>query len=175
MQCAAFNADYRSEFKACAVDDDCEVVSVQFGCLEQHGVYAVAKADREEFDRCLPDVENLTPCRFKPPPVRAENGRVVSADLHDVRARCVEGSCTARVEDRDCGSPERRCTSAQLCVSYQDTLGVTQFQCMNNQCGDEKLDCECAEPLCGMLGDAIRECAIDLVADSDVYCKIMLR
>jgi hypothetical protein len=175
MQCASFSADYRSEFKACASDEDCEVVAVQYGCLQQRGVYAVSKADREEFDRCLPDVEKLNSCMFKPGPVRAENGRVVSEDLHDVHARCVAGSCTARVEERDCGSPELKCTSAQLCVSYQDMLGVTQFRCMDNPCGDERLDCECAESLCDTIGDAIRECAVDQIDTSDVYCKVVPR
>jgi hypothetical protein len=175
MQCTAFNADYRSEFKACASDDDCEVVAVQYGCLEQRGVYAVAKADREEFDRCLPNVERLKSCMFKPDPVRAENGRVVSEDLHDVHARCVAGSCTARVEERACGSAELECTGAQLCVSYEDKLGVTQFRCVDNQCGDAKLDCECAKPVCDMIGDTMRACAVEQIVASDVYCKPILR
>jgi hypothetical protein len=175
IECPGFTADYRSEFKACASDDDCEVVGVQYGCLEQRGVYAVAKADREEFDRCLPRVEALKACRFKPAPERAEDGRVVSADLHDVRARCIAGSCTARVEERACGSAELECTGTQLCVSYLDTMGVTQFRCMNNQCGEQTLDCECAGSLCGMIGDTMRECAIDQIDTADVYCKPILR
>ncbi len=174
MQCPKFDEDYRDEFKACTSDDDCELADVPFGCDMQHGVYGVAKAVREEFDRCLPNPDELRACRIKPPILRAEDGRVASEDLHDVRARCVRGECRTRVEGRTCGT-ETVCTGIQLCVSYQDAMGVTQFSCMDNLCGDNPLDCKCAESLCVVPGDAMRMCATEQVETSDVYCKLVRR
>lgn len=175
MQCPAFNDDYRDEFKACASDDECELADVPFGCNMKHGVYGVAKAVRAEFDRCVPNPDELEDCTTKPPILRAEDGRVASDDLSDVRARCVRGECRARVEDRACGTTGTVCTGIQLCVSYQDAMGVTQFTCMDNLCGDRPLDCSCAESLCVVPGDAMRMCATKEIVTSDLYCKVVLR
>ena len=175
MQCPAFNEDYRDEFKACTSDDDCELADVAFGCSTRHGVYGVAKAVRAEFDRCLPNPDELGSCSPKPPILRAEDGRVAADDLSDVRVRCVRGECRTRIEDRTCGATGTVCTCVQLCVSYQDAMGVTQFTCMDNLCGDRPLDCSCAGSICAAPGDAMRMCATVQIETSDVYCKVVLR
>jgi hypothetical protein len=175
MQCPSFDQDYRDEFNACTSDDDCELADVAYGCSTKHGLFGVAKAVRAEFDRCLPDPEELRDCTSKPPILRAEDGRVASADLHDVHARCVRGECRTRIEDRSCGTSGTVCTGIQLCISYQDAMGVTQFMCMDNLCGDRPLDCSCAESLCVVPGDAMRMCATDQIETSDVYCKVIRR
>jgi hypothetical protein len=176
QQCERFDEDYRDAFKACTVDEDCEVADVEFSCHGAHGVFGVAKADRDEFDRCLPDPAKLRACPQGVVPVaRADDGRVPAPDLRDLHARCVAGSCRAQIEDRSCGSSENICTGTQLCISFQDAMGATQFQCTDNPCGPQKLDCECAESVCSGPADKLRMCAVDLIDNADVYCKIVRR
>lgn len=173
MQCPAFSDDYFDEFKACASDDECELIEVISGCSTQRDVYGVTKASREEIDRCLPSTDGLPECSNSRI-LRMEDGRVASNDLHDVHARCIRGKCRSRVEDRQCGEGST-CTGIQLCISYQDGMGVTQFRCLDNLCGDTPLDCSCAESLCVVPGDAMRMCATDQIVASDVYCKTVRR
>jgi hypothetical protein len=176
MRCEAFDDDYRDAFKGCAVDDDCETRDVEFTCRGAHGAFGVAKSDREEFDRCLPDATKLRGCaNGLVPATRAEDGRVAASDLKDVHARCIEGSCQTRIEDRSCGSSERVCAGTQLCISFQDAMGVTQFQCTDNKCVGAKLDCECVGKVCDLAADKPRVCAVDLIQESDVFCKVELR
>jgi hypothetical protein len=175
MQCDRFDDDYRAAFRACEVDDDCEAVDVEFGCRAKHAVYGVAKVDRAEFDLCLPKPESLRACQGGPPPTRAEDGRAAAPELFDVHARCISGSCRARVEEKRCGSPEKVCASGQLCVSYLDATGLTQFECLDNPCLDQPLDCECASSVCIALTDQVRMCAVDLIDTSDVFCKAIGR
>jgi hypothetical protein len=174
MQCPKFDDDYRSDFKGCVVDGDCEVADVEFGCRGKRGIYGVATATRDEFDRCLPNTDLLRTCSTRSI-TRAEDGRVTAPDLHDVHARCIEASCQARIEERICGSSETVCAANQLCTSYQDAMGLTQFVCLDNPCLNQRLDCKCAAPVCSVPADRMRSCAVDLIEDSDVYCKAILR
>jgi hypothetical protein len=175
MQCDKFDDDYRAEFNACEVDDDCEAVAVEFGCRAQLGVYGVATADRAEFDRCLPKAESLRACKSAPPPMRAEDGRVAAPDLFGVHPRCTSGRCRARIEEQHCGPTDKVCANRQLCISFLDAMGVTQYECLDNPCGDKPLECTCAEPVCSAPADQLRACAVELVETSDVFCKTISR
>lgn len=175
MQCDRFNENYRAEFKACEVDADCEAVDVEFGCRAQHGVYGVAKVDRAEFDRCLPKPELLRPCQTGRSPTRAEDGRAVAEDLFGVHARCISGSCRTGIEEKRCGSTEKVCAKGQLCVAFLNAMGLTQYACADNPCVDQPLDCKCAEPVCSVPGEQLRMCAVELIEDSDVFCKAVSR
>jgi hypothetical protein len=175
MQCAVFDGDYRAAFKQCEVDDDCEAVAVEFGCRAKKAVFGIAKADRAEFDVCLPKTGSLRPCPSGTPLMRAEDGRVAGADLYGVHARCISGNCRAQVEEQRCGSSEKVCAKGQLCVSYLDAMGLTQYECLDNPCLDQPLDCECAAPLCSQHTDQLRMCAVGLIEASDVFCKAVGR
>jgi len=174
-QCVPFDAAYRDDFKVCEVDADCEVAEVEFGCQGKRGVYGVATADREEFNECVPDAESLSACMGRQAPARAEDKRVAAPDLANVEARCVEGSCQTRITERPCGSPELVCTRVQLCVSFLNAMGVPQFTCVDNPCGNKPLDCECADPVCVAAGEGVHACAAGQVEDSDVFCKLERR
>lgn len=174
MQCPTFNADYRAQFKGCTADENCELVELQTSCRGTHAVYGVASADREEFDVCAPTRDSFTSCAGDPLPTRAEDGRIPAPDLHDVRARCIKGACQARIETRICGTSDRTCTADQLCVSLQNTMGTLDYECVDNPCAGQKLDCECAQPVCRR-PDQTRVCTIELIGDADVYCKVERR
>jgi hypothetical protein len=173
-QCPIFDARYRSQFKACNEDADCEVAEVEFGCAGKRGVYGVSSAAREDFDECVPQAESLRPCSH-PAPTRAEDNRVVRPELSGVEAHCIEGACQTRVGERPCGSGDLICTRSQLCVSFLSTLGVPQFTCVDNPCGADTLDCTCAEPVCVAAGMEQHTCAVDQIEDSDVFCKLERR
>ena len=168
--CGKFDDDYRELFKACGTDADCELVDLQVNCRGTHAVYAVSSADREAFDRCAPTPDSFVGCTASPQPTRAEDGRIAAEDLRNVHARCIAGACQARVEERICGSTDLVCGAEQLCVSFQNNEGFIQFMCAENPCAGQRLDCECAQPVC-FVEEQQRACGIDMIVDSDVYCK----
>lgn len=171
MQCPAFNADYRNDFKACNADADCEIASLEYGCRERHGVFGVASSEREAFDECAPKSDDLPACQGRVLPARAEDNRVLAPDRQNVEARCYMHQCQSRLTERPCGGPDKICSRSQLCMSFQDAMGLPAYLCVDNPCGNGPLNCDCADPVCVSAGDGIYTCAVDQVEDSDVYCK----
>jgi hypothetical protein len=152
--CPLFDVDYRDQHKACQVDADCEAVLVQVSCSGTDKVFGVATELREEFDR-------------------AEDGRSsTKPDGSDAAARCIAGKCQSRIEERTCG--DAVCRGGALCVAFQDSAGTLEYECAPNPC-TSMLDCECATPVCELHSDQLRMCAIDRVADADVFCKTVRR
>lgn len=175
-QCPPFDAAYRDQFKACSVDADCEVAEVALGCRGKRGVYGVATAERDAFDSCAPEEDLLPACSgVHPPNTRAEDGRNAAPDRHDVEVRCNAGSCQSHIGERQCGSADLVCTQAQVCVSFLNLMGLTQFTCQTNLCGNQPLDCECVGSVCVAAGEGFHTCAVEQVVDSDVFCKRELR
>jgi hypothetical protein len=171
--CPSFDADYRDEHKACQADADCETVLVQVSCSGTDKVFGVAIDLREDFDRCAPTADGFSSCIGKPSPTRAEDGRSSSkADGSDAVARCIAGKCQARIEERQCG--EKVCRAGELCVAFQGSAGLLEYECAPNPC-TSMLDCTCAEPVCKLHSDQLRTCAIDQIAESDVFCKTVRR
>lgn len=169
-QCPVFNANYRDDFKACDTDADCEIASLEFSCQGHRGVYGVAKADREAFDECAPQDDDLPACQQRMSVTRAEDNRVLAPDLENVEARCYAHRCQSRVTERPCG-PDKTCSRTQLCMSFQNAMGIPDYVCVDNPCGNAPLDCKCADPVCVAAGASIHTCATDQVEQSDVFCR----
>jgi hypothetical protein len=171
--CPSFDADYRDEHKACQTDEDCEAVLVQVSCSGTEKIFGVASELREDFDRCAPTAESFRYCTAQRSPTRAEDGRSsATADGSDAVARCVAGQCQARIEARPCG--DAVCRAGELCVAWQSTAGLLEQECMPNPCSS-LLDCTCAASVCTQRTDELRTCAIEQVAESDVFCKTVRR
>ncbi|HKU44086.1 MAG TPA: hypothetical protein VJR89_38260 [Polyangiales bacterium] len=171
--CPSFDDRYVEAYKACDVDADCEAVAVQLNCSGTKAVYGVAIDLREDFDRCAPT--DYPKCNAQPLPTRAEDQRPsAKADASDVHARCIEGMCQTRIEERECGSNGTVCRAGELCVALLNDAGLMEYTCTPNPCQGE-LSCACAEPVCKLRSDALRTCTFDRVEDSDVFCKTVPR
>jgi len=171
--CPPFNARYRDAFKSCSTDADCEIVTFRSRC-DSIRAYAIASAELDAFYECAPTSDD---CDVAVTSGRAEDGRRIG-DLDafsDVAARCVAGSCEARVERRSCGSKDKVCGAGELCIALLNSAGLREHFCATNPCEGEALDCACAQPACVGFDDHKRVCAIQEIEETDVFCKTELR
>jgi hypothetical protein len=167
--CPTFDPDYRDEYKACQVDADCEAVLVQVSCSGTRRSFGVATALRDLFDHCAPTADSFRACGTKASPTRTEDGRSsAKVDASDAVARCIAGMCQTRIEERECG--DKVCHGGQLCLAYQGSNGLVAYECADNPCTGV-LDCTCAESACKLGDNQLRMCAVDQVAESDVFCR----
>lgn len=175
--CPPFDTTYVEGHKACASDDDCEVIPVRWKCCTETLV-GIASELRADFDACDPSRPGEPPpeCTCDSELVRAEDQRLSTlADHADTEVVCLAGRCQTRVTARSCAELGS-CAKGELCVGYQSAKpGVAvEHQCVFNPCSD-LLSCECAQDVCTNLSEQERSCAIDDVVDSDVFCKIVRR
>lgn len=169
--CPRFDSNYRDDFKACEVDEDCTTVAVVVSCAGTEKAYGIATALVDAFLECVPRNFGRV-CEVFRAPTRAEDERPSASEtLDDVEARCVSGMCQTRIARRACGSEGTVCEDGDLCVGFQTTTFV-EYECVPNPCEGEEIACGCADPVC-LRKDRPLTCVVEGVMNSDVYCRTL--
>jgi hypothetical protein len=173
--------------KECSVDADCETVAYRPTCCPAQQIVGVSHTDADLVQACADEAP--APCnnnKCSGYPDRAEDGRAVQTDFSDVAVHCVDHACRTAVTKRACGK-SRTCETDEVCVIYRNIPGsappipgsgenaLFTYACEKNSCGDKRLNCSCAQPLCDSRTDAPRRCAVDLTtaSEADVYCNLV--
>lgn len=177
LQCEPTRKEIISNHQACESDDDCMRFKYQAACCMDVQLVGVDSTAVEHIQRCLDEKKPV--CSCEPGLTRTDDGRVVTV-RSQTGVECIDQRCTSRVTQRQCGS-KRVCGPKEICVTYENSPGTQPdpdsgdnayltFRCEPNPCPD-KLDCDCAQPMCDAYEDSGRRCEIKNNEESDLTCS----